>query len=85
MLHCPHCVFQTCMQKIENFLSQPWQSEQLHVSHAARVESALSVLHFREEDIFEPDENDMNGVVNEVIDEAKLGVFANRNWFDKAF
>ena len=31
-----------------------------------------------EEDNFELDDNDMNGVVNEVIDKDKLGVFANR-------
>jgi hypothetical protein len=36
------------------------------------------VFKFREEDI-ELDENDMNGVVEEVVDESKKGVFANRD------
>jgi hypothetical protein len=37
------------------------------------------VFKFREEDNFELDENDMNGVVEEVVDESKKGVFANRD------
>jgi hypothetical protein len=39
-------------------------------------------LFFSEQDNFELDENDMNGVVNEVVGEDKKGVFANRNPFN---
>ena len=39
---------------------------------------------FSDEDKFEMDDNDMNGVVNEVVDKDKLGVFANRDQFNLA-
>ena len=40
---------------------------------------------FSEVDNFELDDNDMNGVVEEAIDEAKKGVFANRFQFNSHF